>query len=102
MKRLMLVLTLIASVATADEVGRIKNDAGGAIVLTTQKCAKDQGHAAYGYSATSNDTLWGCHYYYDGAIWINWGGVSLKRYTLDSITWSEAMLKELKKDRKTY
>jgi hypothetical protein len=103
MKACLLVLTLVASLANAGEIGRLSNNAGGAIILTTEKCSQGSGWVSYGYAGTSNDTIWGCHFVADNALWIRWNyDNSLKRYSFNDVTWSPEFLELLKKNRKTY
>lgn len=103
MKACLLVLTLVASLANAGDIGRIKNNAGGAIVFTPEKCANDNGLVAYGYSGKNGDTVFGCFFADNSAIFVKWSeDGSIKRYPFDSITWSPEFLETLKKNRKTY
>jgi len=102
MKYAMLVLALVASVVNAADIGRIKNEAGGEIVLTAEKCA-DGSHVAYGYGSKSNSTIWGCHFPMDGAIWIKWKHQDTpNRYSFENIQWSKEFLETVKKNNQTY
>lgn len=106
MKACLLVLTLIASLsAQAMEVGRIKNNAGGAIVLRDNKCPDNGGNYAYGYSADSSETIQGCYFLEDGAIFVVWShDKKLRRYDIDALQLSEEFAKKMKnqKPAKTY
>lgn len=103
MKYAMLVLTLVASVVNAGELGRIRNNAGGEIVLTTTECKDKSGFLAYGFSASSSDTIMGCHFLMDDAIWVKWNhDANPKRYPLEAVNFSEEILSKIKKNRQTY
>ncbi len=105
MKKLLLALTIAASFAAqAGEVGRIKNEAGGHIVLMDFKCASGGGWYAIGYGF-KNLTIEGCHFAMDDSIMIRWNhDKTLTRYSFDEVQWSEQILEQVRQDRsiKTY
>lgn len=103
MKKLLLALTIAAGIANAgDEIGRVANNAGGAIVFTKEQCRDSEGIITYGYSGTSSDTVWGCATPMGGAMFVRWQSGKITRYPYGGISWSEEFARELKKNRQTY
>jgi hypothetical protein len=81
MKKLLLVLALIAGNCLADTVATMKNKSGGTIVLTDIKC-KTQGLVAYSTNPNSNTAL-GCWFVDDNYVHIDWQPVGLISYEIN-------------------
>lgn len=105
MKRLMLVVAIVASFAAqAAEIARVRNSDGGYIVFMGSFCGQSrETYLVIGYGNSTNNTLQGFFYYHDSAFWVKWHGDSnLKRYPAEAVTWHPDFLDGIKKDRKTY
>ena len=104
MKKLVFAISaMLAITANAAEVGRIRNNAGGQIVLTSEKCPNHPGFYAYGFGVQTSQIIEGCHFGTDDGIMIRWTfNNSLSRYSYDSIDWSEEFKREVRKNRQSY
>ena len=101
MKKLLLLALTIATSVQATEVGRVSNEAGGAIVFTSADC-KEGGKVTYGYAAGNSNTIWGCATPMDGALFVKWAHGPINRYPYGSVEWSEEFKREFKKNRQSY
>lgn len=60
MKKLLIALLLVSSVVKAEAIFQTKNQSGGSIVLTDEKCNNGTGYLAYSMTPNGN-TILGCY-----------------------------------------
>lgn len=78
MKGLFLALVFLVTTASAETVAFMKNNAGGVIVLTDQKCEKKM-YVTYA-NANNGQTMFGCWFADENFIFIRWSDGEVKTY----------------------
>jgi hypothetical protein len=82
MKKLLLVLALIAGNCLAETIATSPNQSGGLFVLTDVKCSSEPGLVAYTTKPNSN-TAFGCWFVDENFVHINWKNVGLRSYEIN-------------------
>jgi hypothetical protein len=90
MKKIILAVALcLSTLAHADVIGSFRNNSGGKIVLTNEKCwynGKDYVNWRKIYTFTSEGkTTEGCYQLEDEDIHAIWGGTEERRYSYDGV-----------------
>lgn len=91
MKTVLFVLTLLVSTGALaqNEVGRIPNQNGGSIVLTSKAC-KDSGSTMMSYAHSPGlPTLFGCWIVINQEIMVEWADGDVRVYQLNTIRFSD-------------
>lgn len=102
MNKLMLVATIaISFAAQAKDIARVQNNDGGHIVFTATECKGGKSYVAYGYGNSSSDTILGCHFWQEGAFWVQWNHKQgLSRYPAEAVTWDKEFIEYMQQKKK--
>ena len=81
MKKYLIALCFLCTVAYADTVATSKNEAGGMMVITDVPCTGSNGWYAYA-SARTTSTLFGCWWSDQTMVHISWNDGDVRSYPL--------------------
>ena len=94
----LLILALLSTAATANEIGRIYNKGGGAIVLTTRMC-ENGSYRLYAYDQQGNANT-GCWKVVNKEIFVRWDDGEYRIYNRDNIEFSKEFLEAVRRGEK--